>query len=217
MEQTIKPIETVYNGYRFRSRLEARWAVFFDAAGIKYQYEPEGFEMQDGTRYLPDFYLPDDDMYVETKSMKDGFEQEIRKALKVITECRKTILVLTEMPYLENNNVWWFPVFFNHPVSKEIEGFRITFFVGDDEKLHFVTDWRVGRDSLLGAGFLCVNNYKLKKHQLEDFVPKNDIELCNGEFAPRNSLQCDFLDSCYIKARQARFEHGETPKVRKGA
>ena len=41
----IKPIETVYNGYRFRSRLEARWAVFFRAVGIEYQYEPEGFDM----------------------------------------------------------------------------------------------------------------------------------------------------------------------------
>ena len=40
----IKAIETVYNGYRFRSRLEARWAVFFEAAGIEYEYEPEGFE-----------------------------------------------------------------------------------------------------------------------------------------------------------------------------
>ncbi len=38
----IKAIDTVYNGYKFRSRLEARWAVFFDAAGIKYEYEPEG-------------------------------------------------------------------------------------------------------------------------------------------------------------------------------
>lgn len=45
----IKPIETVYNGYRFRSRLEARWAVFFRAVGIEYQYEPEGFDM-DGLR-----------------------------------------------------------------------------------------------------------------------------------------------------------------------
>jgi hypothetical protein len=27
----IKAIETSYKGYRFRSRLEARWAVFFDA------------------------------------------------------------------------------------------------------------------------------------------------------------------------------------------
>jgi hypothetical protein len=37
----IKPIETRYNGYRFRSRLEARWAVFFDTLGIEYQYELE--------------------------------------------------------------------------------------------------------------------------------------------------------------------------------
>ena len=44
----IKAIETYYKGYRFRSRLEARWAVFFDAAGIKYEYEPEGFGLEDG-------------------------------------------------------------------------------------------------------------------------------------------------------------------------
>lgn len=55
---TIKAIETKYKGYRFRSRLEARWAVFFDAMGIEYQYEPEGYEL-DGLRYLPDFWLPD--------------------------------------------------------------------------------------------------------------------------------------------------------------
>ena len=36
----IRAIETSYDGYRFRSRLEARWAVFFNEAGIEYQYEP---------------------------------------------------------------------------------------------------------------------------------------------------------------------------------
>lgn len=51
----IKPIETEYNGYRFRSRLEARWAVFFDALGVRYEYEPEGFELPSGKLYLPDF------------------------------------------------------------------------------------------------------------------------------------------------------------------
>lgn len=30
----MKAIETRYKGYRFRSRLEARWAVFFDALGL---------------------------------------------------------------------------------------------------------------------------------------------------------------------------------------
>lgn len=51
----IKSIETYYNGYRFRSRLEARWAVFFDAAGIKYEYEPEGFELDDGQNTFQTF------------------------------------------------------------------------------------------------------------------------------------------------------------------
>lgn len=59
MERAIKPIETVYNGYRFRSRLEARWAVFFDALGVEYEYEPEGFTFTDSGNntlyYLPDF------------------------------------------------------------------------------------------------------------------------------------------------------------------
>lgn len=62
----IKAIETVYNGYRFRSRLEAKWAVFFDTVGIKYQYEIEGYEMDD-IRYLPDFYLPEYDRWFEIK------------------------------------------------------------------------------------------------------------------------------------------------------
>jgi hypothetical protein len=63
----MKAIETQYKGYRFRSRLEARWAVFFDALGVKWTYEHEGFELPNGTRYLPDFYLPDFDEYVEIK------------------------------------------------------------------------------------------------------------------------------------------------------
>ena len=77
----IKPIETEYNGYRFRSRLEARWAVFFDTVGIKYQYEPEGFDLGDGIKYLPDFYLPEDEVWVEIKgTMPD--EKDLEKMLR---------------------------------------------------------------------------------------------------------------------------------------
>ena len=53
----IKAIETKYKGYRFRSRLEARWAVFFDACGYNWEYEPEGFDLGDGIYYLPDFKI----------------------------------------------------------------------------------------------------------------------------------------------------------------
>lgn len=72
----IKAIETVYGGYRFRSRLEARWAVFFDAAGIRYEYEKEGFELPSGARYLPDFWLPQFDVWVETKPTIEALDRD---------------------------------------------------------------------------------------------------------------------------------------------
>jgi len=45
-------IETTYRGARFRSRLEARWAAFFDLLGWRWEYEPIDL---DG--YIPDFIL----------------------------------------------------------------------------------------------------------------------------------------------------------------
>lgn len=64
----VKAIETRYAGCRFRSRLEARWAVFFDALGVTWEYEPEGFELPSG-RYLPDFriHLKKQDRWFEVK------------------------------------------------------------------------------------------------------------------------------------------------------
>lgn len=55
----IKAIETQYKNYRFRSRLEARWAVFLDTLGIEWEYEREGYDLGDPLGYyLPDFWLP---------------------------------------------------------------------------------------------------------------------------------------------------------------
>jgi hypothetical protein len=62
-----KPIETRYRGYRFRSRLEARWAVFLDALGIEWGYEVEGYHLPDGQMYLPDFWLPEVETFIEVK------------------------------------------------------------------------------------------------------------------------------------------------------
>lgn len=51
---TPNPIPTPHGGVLFRSRLEARWAIFFDTLGLKWEYETQGF-VSEGQRYLPDF------------------------------------------------------------------------------------------------------------------------------------------------------------------
>lgn len=63
----IKAIDTIYNGYKFRSRLEARWAIFFDTLKIPYDYESEGFDLGEAGWYLPDFWLPRQKQWVEIK------------------------------------------------------------------------------------------------------------------------------------------------------
>jgi len=62
----IKAIDTLYKGYKFRSRLEARWAIFFDELGFVWEYEYEGFNLKSGY-YLPDFYLPEYHIFLEVK------------------------------------------------------------------------------------------------------------------------------------------------------
>jgi hypothetical protein len=37
---TVKAHPTMYNGVQYRSRLEARWAAFFDLIGWQHEYEP---------------------------------------------------------------------------------------------------------------------------------------------------------------------------------
>jgi hypothetical protein len=79
MAEPIQAIETRYRGHRFRSRTEARWAVLFDKLGVRYDYETEGYELEDGTRYLPDFYMPAEACYFEIKGAEPT-ETEIHKA-----------------------------------------------------------------------------------------------------------------------------------------
>ena len=72
-----RSIQTYYKGYYFRSRLEARYAVFLDYLGIRWKYETEGYIIEKnefsetfghvGEAYLPDFFLPDLYIYLEIK------------------------------------------------------------------------------------------------------------------------------------------------------
>lgn len=62
----VRPIPTTYRGRLFRSRLEARWAVFFDHLGIDFRYEDEGYQLPSGW-YVPDFFLPSCATFIEVR------------------------------------------------------------------------------------------------------------------------------------------------------
>jgi len=75
---TLKPIQTRYKGYLMRSRLEARWAVYFDTLGVEWDYEPEGFDLGDAGLYLPDFWLKTVNMWAEVKPTPFTTEEDAK-------------------------------------------------------------------------------------------------------------------------------------------
>lgn len=97
----MKAIETHYRGYRFRSRLEARWAVFFDALGIAWEYEPEGFEMEDGFRYLPDFKcrLPKYAGWYEIKPLMAYSDAKLTMFQKALCDSEALATLLSGEPW----------------------------------------------------------------------------------------------------------------------
>lgn len=66
-----KVIPTIYDGIKYRSRLEARWAVFFKAVKLDFEYEREAYYLPQGGGYLPDFWLPALGAYIEIKPYRD--------------------------------------------------------------------------------------------------------------------------------------------------
>jgi hypothetical protein len=70
----IEAKSTTYQRVTFRSRLEARWAVVFDYLEMEWLYEPQRYiidvlngEQHDEHTYLPDFFLPATNTWVEVK------------------------------------------------------------------------------------------------------------------------------------------------------
>jgi hypothetical protein len=104
MNAQVKPIETQYKGYRFRSRLEARWAVFFDTLGYDWEYEPEGFELAGGERYLPDFRV--EGWWVEVKPMTGGLDQ-FEKAQRFAEQSGEAVLGVAGLPETVVYPLFW--------------------------------------------------------------------------------------------------------------
>ncbi|MGZ4882162.1 MAG: hypothetical protein ACXV7G_14100 [Halobacteriota archaeon] len=109
MQRYSRAMQTAFHGTRYKSRAEARWAVFFWTLQIPYEYEPEGFVFDaEKVTYLPDFYLPEQDCFVEIKSISKGEtptlsyprpkDEDIQKAA-LLNECwGKDVFLFYEIP-----------------------------------------------------------------------------------------------------------------------
>jgi hypothetical protein len=92
--------ETKFHGITYKSRLEAKWAVFFESLGISYEYEAEGF-VWGKTKYLPDFYLPDQDYIIEVKGSYPD-EEALEKGIMLSEDTQKEVFLF----YGEIPNPW---------------------------------------------------------------------------------------------------------------
>lgn len=201
----LKPIESYYKGYRFRSRLEARWAVFFDACGVEWEYEPEGFELGNGMYYLPDFRLRNvrthhlwkarlETLYVEVKGKMT--EDDARKIQSFVHygskhesendfsgEVTNPLIILGEIP--KGDSI--------REIEDGIAGYSYTGAPFGDYYYNFLT---VDNDY-----FGC----------MPAVSEEGNFTLYGLESSYTCYMSRKRTEQAYRAARQARFEHGEHP------
>jgi hypothetical protein len=189
----IKPIETHYAGHRFRSRLEARWAVFFDHVGARWEYEPQGFVVNDRP-YLPDFRLIDCGTYVEVKGCEEDLDQRLMHdaalqlpAVRGKGERGPRLLLLGPIPEPRDRGDWgWLGL---HPLD-----------VGDGEMAVFADWWGFGSYGKNRRPWALYGTSSAPPFEYGD----------DGWLTPALDEGEPGIPNAYRAARSARFEHGES-------
>lgn len=192
----IKAIETRYAGCRFRSRLEARWAVFFDRLNIPWEYEPQGYELPSG-RYLPDFYLPKQAAHFEVKGVAPDDKYAELLADLVRATKQRLVLAVGSIPNPDAYEVqaegalgatFWMEIFDGRPVE------------GPDGVQDFGWDNYQTWSRCDRCGSLDV--------QYDHRFCRNYCGCYAGQEFSVHYADEVVLDA-YTAARSARFEHGE--------
>lgn len=204
----IKPIETRYGGYYFRSRTEARWAVYFDAIGIKYEYEKEGYDLGELGWYLPDFWLPEYQMFVKVK-WEDFTQEEYDKCVCLCVNVPDSgFLLLIGPPDLKP----YFGIVNLEPAhiivcDKNAEG---TFDLYESDMMDSNHDRHVyvSRNKQLYSFDKIVQlfHFILKNTRLGETQTIRTFPLCHTD---DEFLDVQSLIHAVNKSKSARFEHGE--------
>lgn len=202
----LKAIQTEYKGYLFRSRLEARWAVFLDSLGVKWEYEPEGYDLGNGMCYLPDFRLHDVTInhgffkrhctiYLEVKGqMNDGDATKINR--------------FYELGY-ENGNRY----------GESATAVLVVGNISDGETMEQLIDY-MQREAYSNHG-RWPNFYNFGTIDGDYFAAYPGVDqygvftLFGDDANYLWSMNFAATERAYRLARQARFEHGETPRIRR--
>lgn len=200
----MNPIQTQYKGYLFRSRLEARWAVFFDAIGVEWRYETQGYEV-DGHRYLPDFWLPAFDAWAEVKGDPAGLRKDFERMCAVLgprsplpgfADGKASVIVLGDVPDAGATRTVLHPTFSRRSgMLARTWGFFIT---AQGQPTRYLSD---PGQSVLWLLF--------GKYAMTD--PSDSPESTAWNFEPwliETPGSFRAVAEAYRAARQARFEHG---------
>jgi hypothetical protein len=198
----LRPIPTAYKGYRFRSRLEARWAVFLDALGVRWLYEHEGYDL-DGLWYLPDFWLPDLECWLEVKPEYPGLEER-RKLLTLARTSGLDVFCLDHPDFAPPH--WDLP-------GPQVGAWVRAFVPEDTDSIDYEGDfgfgWGVCRDCLDAhdhGGPRPFAGIVPARHWLQHCEQTGH----EGAMQWRHCEDNFYIVSAYTAARQARFEHGES-------
>ncbi len=103
----VQPLPATYNGVRYRSRLEARWAMFFYKMNIEALFEYEGFQLENGVCYLPDFWLPRVQMWAEVKPIEPTEEEYMKARLLTKLTGYPTLLLASRPDYRQYKIIFW--------------------------------------------------------------------------------------------------------------
>ena len=211
----IKPKETYYNGYHFRSRLEARWAIFFDAMGIEYRYEDAWFEVsKDGAdyRYCPDFYLPRQEIFAEVKGASnrgDIPECDMRKMSMMVDyngPLSSGIILLGNIPDPDcegisyailggnNNGVYWTYYESKYPPGKA------------DIKRYIDTEWGIHVSEYF------IDRAPFSFDRNDDYKLTHGTDILYDALGSKKPVFINFHNALKL-ARSSRFGNGETPSA----
>ncbi len=199
MSRPVKAIETRYKGYRFRSRLEARWAVFFDTLELPWEYEKEGYHLDSGL-YLPDFWLPSLEAWLEVKpvaptdeerklceELAEGTDHPVIIGIGLPGSC-SLLVYCSDTTDGSGGTDWWGDVAYESVRwALVMQGYHC----------HYLSPYIV-----LDSG----NNFGSRAFLTPNWNSWSGMAL-SFECLPDDPS----ILAAYSAARSARFEHGETP------